>query len=106
MMTTAPSNLAGYRKYTEEGGTHEVLPMSLVTDFWLSTVNTFGPLYEVVFKSVYSKTGKAKLTPQATKQCVTKFLESFPGMIPFTQLTLSMKGKMEITIFAIRQQER
>ena len=67
MATTAPSDLPGFRKYIEEGGTHEALPMSLVTEFWLSTVNVFGALYEVVFKSVYSRTGKVKLTPQAAK---------------------------------------
>ena len=52
MATKAPSDLPGFRKYIEEGGTHEALPMSLVTEFWLSAVNVFGALYEVVFKSV------------------------------------------------------
>ena len=52
MATTAPRELPGYRNYTEEGGTHEGLPMSIVTEFWLATVNTFGALYEVVFTSV------------------------------------------------------
>ena len=90
---TAPSVLPGFRKYTEEGGTHEVLPMPLVTEFWLSTVNTFGALYEAVFTSVYSRKGNAKLTPQAAKQCVTKFLESFLGLAHFTQLTLFDEGE-------------
>ena len=84
MATTAPRDLPDYRKYTEEGGTHEALPMSIVTEFWLSSVNTFEVLYEAVFTSVYSRQGKAKLTPQVAKQCVTKFLESFPGLSPFT----------------------
>ena len=48
MATTAPSNLPGYSKYIEEGGTQEALHMSIVTEFWLSIVNTFGALYEVL----------------------------------------------------------
>ena len=67
MATTPHSDLPGFRKYIEEGGTHEALYMSLVTEFWLSTVNTFGALYDVVFKSVYSRTGNVKLTPQVAK---------------------------------------
>ena len=39
--------------------------------------------------------GKAKLTPQTAKQCVTKFLELFPGIVPFTQLTLFDEGENE-----------
>ena len=46
MATTAPRELPGYRNYAEEGGTHEGLPMSIVTEFWLAAVNTFGALYE------------------------------------------------------------
>ena len=88
MATTAHSDIPDYRKYTEEGGTYDVLPMSIVTEFWISAVNTFGGSYEVVFQSVYSRTGKYKLTPQATKKCVTKFLESFPRIVPFPKLTL------------------
>ena len=95
MATTAPCDLPGFRKYTEKGGTHEVLLMSLVTNFWLSTVNKFESLYETVFKSVYSRTGKAKLVPQTAKQCVTKFLESFTGIVSFTQLTLFDEGENE-----------
>ena len=64
METTAPRD---YRKYTEEGGTHEALPMSIITEFWLSAVNTFGALYEAVFTSVYSRQRKAKMTPPAAK---------------------------------------
>ena len=41
MVTTAPSDFPGYRKYTEEGGTQETLPMSIVIEFWLSVVNKF-----------------------------------------------------------------
>ena len=37
IVTTSPSDLPGYEKYTEEGGTHVVLYMSLVTEFWFST---------------------------------------------------------------------
>ena len=59
---TAPRDLTGYRKYIEERGTNEVLLMSTVIEFWLSKVNTFGSLYEVLFQSLYSRTGKAKLT--------------------------------------------
>ena len=92
METTAPRELPGYRKYTEEGGTHKALSMSIVTEFWLSAVNTFGALYEVVFTSVYSRQGKAKITPPEARQCVTKFLESFPGLVPFTELTLFDEG--------------
>ena len=92
MATTAPRELPGYRKYTEEGGTHEALPMSIVTEFWLTSVNTFGALYEVVITSVYSRQRKSKITPPETKQCVTKFLESFPGLVPFTELTLFDEG--------------
>ena len=95
MARTAPSVLPGFRKYTEEGGIHEELPMSLVTEFWLSTVNTFGALYEAVFTSVYSRKGKSKLTQKAAKQCVTKFLESFPGLAHFTQLTLFDEAENE-----------
>ena len=65
MATIAPIDLSGYRKYTEEGGTHETLSMSIITEFWLSVVNIYGALYEAVFTSVYSRKGKAKLTPQA-----------------------------------------
>ena len=92
MATTAPRELPGYRKYTEEGGTHKALSMSIVTEFWLSAVNTFGALYEVVFTSVYSRQGKAKITPPEARQCVTKFLESFPGLVPFIELTLFDEG--------------
>ena len=67
MATSALSDLPGFRKVTEEGGTHEALLMSLVTKFWLSAVNIFEALYKAVFKSVYSRTGKAKLSPQAAK---------------------------------------
>ena len=67
MATTAPREVSGYRKYTEEGRTHEGLPMSIVTEFWLSAVNTFGALYEVLFASVYSRQGKAKITPPDAK---------------------------------------
>ena len=88
MTTTAPRDPPGYRKCTEEGSAHEALHMSIVTKFWLSSVNTFEVLYEAVFTSVYSRQGKAKLTPQVAKHCLTKFLESFPGLSPFTQLTL------------------
>ena len=49
MATTVSSNLPGYMKYTEEEETHEALHMSIVTEFWLSAVNTFGTLYEKVF---------------------------------------------------------
>ena len=66
---------------------HATLPMSIFIEFWISVVDTFEALYEVVFQSVYSKAGKDKRTPQATKQCVTNLLESFPGIVPFTQLT-------------------
>ena len=41
MAMIAPSDLPGYRKYTDEGGTHKTLPMSTFTEFLLSTVNTF-----------------------------------------------------------------
>ena len=99
MATTAPSDLPDYRMYAEERRTYETLLMSIVTEFWLSTVNTFESLYEVVFQSVYSRTGTAK-------QCVAKFLESFPEIAPFTQLTLFDEGKIEFMTFAIRQQER
>ena len=92
MATTALRDLPGYMKYTDEGGTHEALHMSIVTEFWLSSVNTFGALYEAVFTSVYSRQGKTKSTLQAAKQCVTKFLESFSGLAPFTQLTLFSEG--------------
>ena len=63
------------------------------SEFWLSAVNTFGSLYEVVFQSVYSRTGKTKLTPQDAKQCVMKFLKQFSGIIPFTQLTFFDEGE-------------
>ena len=92
MATTVPSDRPGYRNYTEEEGTHEALPMSIVTNFWLSVVNAFGALYEAVFTSVYSRKGNAKLTPQAAKQCVTKFFESFPGLTSFMQLTIFDEG--------------
>ena len=75
MATTAPTELPGCRKYTEEGGTHEALPISIVTEFWLATVHTFDALYDVVFTSVYSRHGKAKMTPPEAKPCVTKFLD-------------------------------
>ena len=88
MATTALSDLPSYKKYTEEGGTHETLPMSIVTD----SVNSFGALYDAVFTSVYSRQSKAKLTQQAAKQCITKCLESFLGLAPFTQLTLFDEG--------------
>ena len=42
--TSWPSDLPGCKKYTEEGGTHVVLHMPLVTEFWFSTVNTFEAL--------------------------------------------------------------
>ena len=93
MVTTVPSDLTGYRKYTEEGGTNKVLPMSTVTEFWLSTVNICGVLYEVVFLSVYSRTDKAKPTPEAANQCGIKFLKSFPGIVSFTQLSLFDEGE-------------
>ena len=35
-------------------------------------------------------------TPQAAKQCVTNFLESFPGIFPFTQLSLFDEGEDRI----------
>ena len=92
MATTAPTELPGYRKYTEEGVTHEALPMSIVTEFWLAAVHTFGSLYEAVFTSVYSRHGKAKMTPPEAKPCITKFLESFPDLVPFTELTLFEEG--------------
>ena len=92
MTTTAPRDPPGYRKCTEEGSTHEALHMSIVTKFWLSSVNTFGALYEAVFTSVYFIQSKAKLTPQAAKQCVTKFFESFPGLTSFMQLTIFDEG--------------
>ena len=92
MATTSSRDLLGYRKYIEKGGTHEALPMFIVTEFWLSVINTFGALYEVVFTSVYSRQEKAKITPPDAKQCVTKFLESFPGLVPFTELTLFDEG--------------
>ena len=98
MATSAHSDLPGYMKYTEEGGTHKALYMLIVTDFCLSTVNTFGALYKAVFTSVHSRKGKAKLTQQAAKQCVTKFLESFPGLSPFTQLTIFDEGGIEFMI--------
>ena len=63
MATTALRDVPGYMKYTDEGGTHEALPMFIVTDFWLSPVNTFGALYEAIFTSVYSRQGKTKPTP-------------------------------------------
>ena len=69
------------------------MPTSIVTEFWLSVVNIFGALYEVVLQSVYSRTCKTKLTPQVAKQYVTKFLKSFPGIVPFTQLTLFDEGE-------------
>ena len=69
--------------------------MSVLTKNWLSVINTFGALYEVVFQSVYSRTGKSKLTPQASKQYVTKFLESFPRIASFTQLILFDEGGNE-----------
>lgn len=59
--------------------------MSTVMEFLLSTVRTFGALCEIVFQSVYPRTGKATPTPQAAKYCVTKFRESFPGISPFTK---------------------
>ena len=62
--------------------------MSIVTD----SVNSFGALYDVVFTIVYSRQGKAKLTQQAAKQCVTKCLEPFLGLAPFTQLALFDEG--------------
>ena len=92
MANTAPTELPGYRKYTEEGVTHEALPMSIVTEFWLAVVHTFGSLYEAVFTSVYSRHGKAKMTPPEAKPCITKFLESFPDLVPFTELTLFEEG--------------
>ena len=67
MVTKALSDLPGYRKYTKVKDTHEALPMSIVTEFWLSSVNTFELLYEAVFTSVYFRKGKAKLTPHAAK---------------------------------------
>ena len=67
MVTKAPRDLPGYRKYIEKGSTHEALPMSIVTEIWLSAVNTLGALYEVVFTSVYSRQGKAKITPPDAK---------------------------------------
>ena len=85
---------------------NEVLPMSIVTEFWLSAVNSFGALYEAVFKSVYSRKDKAKLIPQVAKQCVAKILESFLGLAPFTQLTLFDEGEMALLIFEIRLQEQ
>ena len=79
--------------------------MSIITEFWFSTVNTFGALYAILFKMEYFRTGKAKLTPQAAKQCVAKFLESFPGIFSFTPLTLFDESKMELITFAIMWQE-
>ena len=102
MAATEFIDLPGYRKYTEEGGAHEVLHMLIVTEFWISEVNTFGALYEMMFQSVYSRMSKSKLVPQASKQCVTKFFESFPGIFPFTQLILFDEGEMEIITFATR----
>ena len=60
MATKAPRDLTGYMQCTEEGVTKEALHISTVTDLWLSAVHTFGALYEVVFQSVYSRTGTAK----------------------------------------------
>ena len=92
MANTALTEIPGYKKYTEDGVTHEALPMTIVTEFWLAAVYTFGTLYEPVFTSVYSRHGKAKMTPPEAKPWITEFLASFPDLAPFTKLTLFEEG--------------
>ena len=70
IVTTEPCDITGYRQYEEEGETLESLPMTPVTEFWLSVVNTFGALYEAVFQSVHSRTGKTKHTPDAAQHYI------------------------------------
>ena len=58
MTKIEPRDFTDHRYYAEEGEPKDALAMSLVTEFWSSVMNTFGALYEAVFKSVYSTTAK------------------------------------------------
>ena len=61
----------------------------MITEFWdSSAVNIFGTLYEVNFNSVYSGTGKAKLTSQDVQRCVKAFYEALPGTVSFNTTNL------------------
>ena len=92
--TTAPNDFMRYEKYEKEGKTKEALSLSTVVEFWLSVVNTFGALYEAEFKSMYSRTDKAKLTTHDAQQCDKVFYASFTGIVPFTTTSLLEEGNV------------
>ena len=102
LATIEPCDIIGYRQYVEDGETLEVLPMSPVTEFWLSAVNTFGALYRAVFQSVYSRTSKLKPTPDAAQYSVKEIYASFPRTVPLTTTSLLEEGEIGAQDFVTR----
>ena len=105
MERTTPNYLILYEKYEIKGEIKVVLPLSMVTEFWIAAVNTFGALYEVELKILYSRIDKAKLTQQDTQQCLESFYEISSGTIPFTTTSLFEEGDVGTRVFC-REVER
>ena len=102
LATIEPCDIIGYRQYVEDGETLEVLPMSPVTEIWLSAVNTFGALYRAVFQSAYSRTSKFKPTPDAAQYSVKEIYASFPRTVPLTTTSLLEEGEIGAQDFVTR----
>jgi len=64
-------------------------------------MNTFGALYETVFESVYSRTGKSISNPLDVQRCVNAFNLAFPKIDPFTTISLFEEGEHELTILDV-----
>ena len=68
------------------------IPVTPLTEFWLTSVSTFGALYEAEFITVYSKTDHPIISPELALNWIKTLTKKVEGKIAFSAATLFAEG--------------
>ena len=83
MVAVSPTVMESFEEHIVEGESKGALPLTTVTEFWLTAVNTFEVLYEASGTYVYSTDNENKHTSANSHRCIKYFEKAFPGKEKF-----------------------